>query len=237
MPDVYGRRRRPWGAGLALVAIVLVGVLLGIVIGRATAPNGAPTAAPGHPVTSGVPGLGPAGVVNGIPVGYEHSARGAAQAAGNYLSILGGQLALDRVRLSAVLDQVAEPSSLARLEQGLSAGVDAEEALWGIRTAASQGKRVLLTQTPIAYRVDSYSPEEATVSVWQVVNVGVESRQRLTAFYGIGTATLVWLNGDWRLRNIDAGNQSGDVVPVGLQTPTQTGGVPAKLDGFVPYGG
>lgn len=84
--------------------------------------------------------------------------------------------------------------------------------------------------------MDSYTPAEATVRVWLVTVVGVEDRQRLSAFYGIGSATLTWLDGDWRLRSVDAGSQAGDVVPASPQTPTPTGGVPAKLEGFVPYG-
>jgi hypothetical protein len=69
-----------------------------------------------------------------------------------------------------------------------------------------------------------------------VTNVGVANRQRLTAFFGVGSATLAWLNGDWRLRASDAGSHAGDVVPACLRTPTPTGGVPSLLDGFVPYG-
>jgi hypothetical protein len=47
---------------------------------------------------------------------------------------------------------------------------------------------------------------------------------------------LAWLDGDWRLRAVDAGSGANDVVPASMQTPTPTGGVPAKLNGFVPYG-
>lgn len=235
--DAYRRRGRPWMIGAGLVAVLVMGLVLGLLIGRASAPSSGPGATAGRPATAGVPGVGPGGVANGIPVGYERTALGAAQAAGNYLSALGGRLALDPVRLRAALDLVAEPSSRARLEQGLSASLDTAETLWGMRTAAQQGKQVVLTQTPIAYKVDSYTPDEATVRVWQVLNVGVENRQRLTAFFGIGSATLVWQGGDWRLRNIDAGSQAADVVPAILQTPTPTGGVPRRLEGFMPYGG
>jgi hypothetical protein len=168
-----------------------------------------------------------------VPVGYEHSADGAAQAAGNYLAVLGQ---LDAARATAALDRVAEPSARARLEEGQRSSLQVEEALWGIQAASRQGKRVLLTQTPIAYRVESYTPDEATVRVWLVTVVGVDGRQRLAAFYGIGSATLAWLDDDWRLRAVDAGSQAGDVVPASLQSPTPTGGVPTKLDGFVPYG-
>jgi hypothetical protein len=169
-------------------------------------------------------------------VGYDHSQVGAAQAAGNYLAALGGPLALDPTRATAALDQVAEPSARAGLESSLSKTLQVDEELWGVQTAARDGTPVIFTQTPIAYKVVSYTPVEATIRVWLVVNVGVADRQRLASLYGIGAATLTWFDGDWRLHSIDAGSQPGDVVPAALQTPTPTGGVPPQLNGFVPYG-
>ena len=216
---------------VGLLAALGAGIAIGVGATRLT--TSAPPPSPNHSVTAGVPGAGPVGVAAGVPVGYERSAVGAAQAAGNYLAALGQ---LDPARANQALDQIAEPSARARLEDGQRASLQVEEALWGIETADRQGKRVLLTQTPIAYRLDNYTPDEATVRVWLVTLVGVDDRQRLAAFYGIGSATLAWFDGDWRLRGVDAGSQAGDVVPASLQTPTATGGVPAKLDGFVPYG-
>lgn len=238
VPDVYGRRGRPLGAVLGVALLVAVGMVGGAVLGRLTAPQAnRPPTPTSSPITSDVPGPGPAAVVDGIPVGYPRTREGAAQAAGNYLAALGGRLALDTGRATAALDRIAEPSSRDRLEKGLAASLQGDEALWGIQTAARQGQRVVLTQTPIAYRIDAFTPDEATVRVWLNINVGVDNRQRLAAFFAIGQATLTWLDNDWRLRTFDAGHQEGDVVPACLQTPTATGGVPAKLDGFVPYGG
>jgi len=170
-------------------------------------------------------------------VGYAHSQEGAAQAAGNYMAVLSGPLVRDRSRASAALAQIAEPTARPRLEKDLETASRGYEELWGMQSAIRQGKRVLLTLTPIAYRVDSYTPEEALVRLWVATTAGVENRQRLIALFGISSVTLAWLNGDWRLRNVAAGTREADVIPACLQTPTETGGVPAKLDGFVPYGG
>jgi hypothetical protein len=219
-----------------LLAALLVGLAAGAVVGRFSAPSQPGPTGPDAPMTAGVQGVGPTRVEHGVPVGYVHTSLGAAEAAGNYLAVLGGQLALDPNRLDAALAQVAEPSALVRLEASARSSLQAEEDLWGIRSAAQQGKHVVLTETPIAYRVTAYTLQAATVSVWLVINVGVDGRQRLLAFFGIGSATLTWLAGDWRLRAVDPGTQAGDVVPTSLQTPTTTGGVPAGLDGFVPYG-
>ncbi len=232
----YGRGGGSWVWGLVLLLVLVVGFAVGMGIDRFLLQGPSASGTHGRASTAGVPGVGPSRVVQGIPVGYPHTPEGAAQAAGNYLAVLGGQLALDPGQLKAALDQVAEPSARVRLEQSTTSSLQVEESLWGIQSAAQEGKHVLLMQTPIAYKVDTYTPDEATVSVWLVANVGVENRQRLVAFFGVGSATLAWLDGDWRLRNVDAGSQAGDVVPASLQTPTATGGVPSKLDGFVPYG-
>jgi hypothetical protein len=234
-PDPSGRGGQLRGALLLLA--LLVGVVAGAAVDRFALPGPArPEPASTPAVTAAVPGVGPTRVERGVPIGYVHTPRGAAQAAGNYLAVLGGQLTLDPAALDAALAQVAEPSALARLQASAASSLRVEETLWGIRTAHQRGQPILLTQTPIAYRVDSYAGDLATVSVWFVTNVGVENRQRLVAFFGIGSATLVWLAGDWRLRSVDAGTQAADAVPAGLQTPTETGGVPTKLAGFTAYG-
>jgi len=236
-PDPYGRRRSSWRLVLSLIVVLAVGIAAGTALGRQTAPGQRPSPSPSsQPVTAGVPGVGASRVEADIAVGYQHTPEGAAQAAGNYLAAFGGQLVLDQPRVRAALDQVADPSARSRLDGQLQASLREDERLWGIQTAARQGQRVLLTLTPMAYRVTTYTPDEASVSVWLVVNVGIANRQRLAAFFGVGSATLAWLNGDWRLRILDAGSHAGDVIPACLQTPTPTGGVPALLDGFLPYG-
>ena len=237
-PDVYGRRRSPWRLVLSLFVALAVGLALGTGLGRLTTPGQRPSPPPSTmPATSGVPGAGATRIEAGIPVGYQHTSAGAAQAVGNYLAAFGGQLVLDQAKVKAALDAVADPATRARLESGFHASLQQDEGLWGVQTAARQGQRVLLTLTPIAYRMTTYTPDSATVDVWLVGNVGVADRQRLAAFFGVSSATVAWLNGDWRLRSVDAGSHAGDVIPACLQTPTPTGGVPAQLDGFVPYGG
>jgi hypothetical protein len=234
--DGYGQSGTCRRRGVVLVAVLAIGLATGVVLGRIVLPNPTPSGPTSAPATTGVPGPGASRVAQGVPVGYAHTAQGAAQAAGNYLAVLGGPLALDPGRLQAALDQVADPASRATLQASTQSSLRVEESLWGVQSAAIQGRRVLLTQTPIAYRVDAYTADVASVSVWLVTSVGVENRQRLVAFFGIGSATLAWLDRDWRLRTVDAGSQANDVVPASMQTPTPTGGVPAKLDGFVPYG-
>jgi hypothetical protein len=235
--DRHGQSGGPRRRGLVLVGSLAIGLTAGAAFGRVVLPVAGTSPATSAPATTAaVPGAGPSRVAQGIPVGYAHTAQGAAQAAGNYLAVLGGPLALDPARLQAALDQVADPDARGELEASTQSSLRVEEGLWGVQSAAQQGRHALLTQTPIAYRVDAYTPAVASVSVWLVTSVGVENRQRLVAFFGIGSATLAWLDGDWRLRAVDAGSQANDVVPASMQTPTPTGGVPANLDGFVPYG-
>jgi hypothetical protein len=235
--DRTRRDRRILAIGGMVVAALLIGLAAGAALGRQVLPNSS-RPAPGlaSSATAGVPGVGPTRVARGVPVGYERSARGAAQAAGNYLAVLGGQLALDPVALDAALARVADPSALTRLQASATSSLQVEESLWGILSAHKLGKRVLLTQTPVAYRVDAFALDQATVSVWLVTTVGVENHQRLETFWAVSSATLAWVDGDWRLRSVDAGSPAHDVVPASMQTPTPTGGVPTGLSGFAPYG-
>jgi hypothetical protein len=228
---VYGQGGRSWlwlvGMGLALVIGLGVGLGLGHEVGSG------PSSQPG---TTAVLGIGASRIVAGVPVGYPHTPQGAAEAAGNYLAVLGGPLLLDQAKLDAAIDEMAEPQLRAELKRQSRIGLQYAEQAWGVMTAVRQGRRVLSATTPIAYRLVSYSAEEAKVSVWWMGNVGAASRQRLIALFGISSATLGWDDGDWRLRAYDSGTSSGDVVPALLQLPTPTDGIPAQLDGYVPYG-
>lgn len=217
-----------------LVGALGIGAAIGAGVERVTGPPGASRNAP---VTSGSASAATPASVEGIPLGYPHTPAGAARAAGNYLAALGGRLALDSGAASGALDRLADPGSRSALQQGLTASLQLDERLWGVETAARQGRPVVLTQTPMAYRVTSYTGQRASVELWLVTSVGVENRQRLAAFFGNATAILTWLDGDWRLQAVDLSNAAGNVVPACLQTPTPTGGVPTKLDGFTPYDG
>jgi hypothetical protein len=239
-PDVRGSGK---GSGVVIVLVVCLalGGLAAVAVDRFQARDGAGQASLDCcPRRSAVPpGLNCCPRQSAAVPGYNCCARtpaGAAGAVGSYLSVLGGALALNPSAASTTLDQIADPGARAQLESGLAASRQVEEGLWGVQSAIQQGKQVVLTQTPIAYRVTSYSDQVATVAVWLVTTVGVENRQRLAAFFGNGSATVAWLDGAWRLRAIANGSAAGDVVPACLQTPTPTGGVPAQLDGFVPYG-
>jgi hypothetical protein len=223
-PDASGR-----GQGSRVVVALAICVLLGgvaaVVVDRLPAARPTTTA--------------PSAAGSSVLPGYNCCLRtpeGAAQAVGDYLTTLGGPLALNPTAASAALDKIADPGARDQLETGLAASRRVEEGLWGVQSAAQQRKRIVLTQTPIAYRVTSYSDQVATVAVWLVTTIGVENRQRLAAFFANGSATVAWLDGIWRLRTIANGTAAADVVPACLQTPTPTGGVPQQLDGFTPYG-
>jgi hypothetical protein len=212
---------------IMLVACLALGGLAAVVVDRwhaGAAPALGPAAEPSQSV---LPGYGCC----------PRTPAGAVRAVGIYLTELGGPLGMDPAATGAALGQIADPGARDQLAIGLAASRRVDEGLWGVQSAIQQGKHVVLTQTPIAYRVTSYSDQVATVAVWLVITVGVENRQRLAAFFANGDATVVWLGGAWRLHAITNGSSAADVVPACLQTPTPTGGVPTQLDGFAPYGG
>ena len=239
-PDARGSSK---GSRVAIVLVVCLalGGLAAVVVDRSQTHGGTSSTLDCCPHPAAVPpGLNCCPRTTAVLPGYNCCLRtpaGAAGAVGSYLTELGGPLALDPVAATAALDQIADPGARDQLQSGLAASRRVEESLWGVQSAAQQGKHVVLTQTPIAYRVMSYSDQVATVAVWLVTTVGVENRQRLAAFFANGSATVAWLDGAWRLRAIANGSAAGDAIPACLQTPTPTGGVPSQLDGFTPYGG
>ncbi len=232
-PGAYGGGSRPWPWLVGMGLMLVIGLGAGLGLGHAMLP-GQPSGPSNQPGTAAVLGVGARRVVAGVPVGYPHTPQGAAEAAGNYLAVLGGQLQLDQARLDAAIDEMAEPELQPRLKGDMRAALDDLERAWGVVTAAREGQHVLLTETPIAYRITSYTPKQAIVSVWGVSNVGVAGHQRLTALFGSSSITLAW-DGDWRLRAYNSGTSSLYVVPALLQTPTPTDGIPSQLKGYVPY--
>lgn len=123
-PAAEGERIRASLLAISLLAMLGIGVIVGVAVTRSTTP--APTSPPAQSTTAGVPGAGPRAVAAGVPIGYEHTAAGAAQAAGNYLATIGQ---LDPERAMAALDQVAEPSARARLEAGQRSSLQVVESL------------------------------------------------------------------------------------------------------------
>jgi hypothetical protein len=134
------------------------------------------------------------------PVAEAMSARtteGAVAAATAYVRALDGSVLLDAGELHRTLEQIASESALAALARAY------EQAGTDTRTRLGVGTRpepvVIVRAAPLGYRVESFTLDEATVSIWRVGIVGsgatVEPRQS----WRTQTVSLVWERGDWKV--------------------------------------
>lgn len=176
-------------AKLGPVFAAVVALLAAGVIGWALRGSGSPSAR----VTSiaSPVALGPSRTIDGIPVGFAHSEPGAVAAATSYVrtvsAALGGGYG---ARALAVL--TVPPLSL-------KARSDAQQLQQGEAIVRGRSGVRLTGLWPLGYRVNSYSPTSAEVSVWSH-GVSILGRpERLLSGYVTDTMSLRWAAGDWKV--------------------------------------
>jgi hypothetical protein len=212
-----GRSRLAPALG-ALVALLVV-FALGAAFGRSTAghpsaatpargagPAAAPQAQPGgtgtgaaQPQVPAIPGAGPTRTVDGVPVGYTRSKAGAVAAATNYTAVLSSPVVFDEGRRKRAVAALADPAIAADL-QASTAKTSALLAGALRLPAGSGGSGALLRAIPVAYRVDRYDENAATVSIWQTSLGGSTTGAPIQQSWGITTVDLRWVAGDWKQR-------------------------------------
>lgn len=221
--DLLGpRQRRRGGRVIAagLVALVLLGV--GVVIGRSAAPR--------EPVEErALPGsAGASRVVEGVPVGYLQSEAGAVAAAGNFTRVLGEKANFDPAfgeRAYPIFTVPEVRDDLLRRAQGFAANVEDAAAL-------ANDPGVTLRGVPLGYRVESYTPADATVSVWYAaIGVGTPEVPMSTA-WGTDRLTLVWTDGDWKISAISS---TAGPEPPSNATDSADSTLAASINGFQPF--
>lgn len=173
------------------VAVLLV-LAVGVLIGRVTAPG---SSAPGVPIRSGDPG--PTRLVSGVPVGYAHSREGAVAAALNYGGVSSQEGFLNPARRKVVLGIIAMPAFAREYEKKATPGIAA-----ALRGPLGQGLRAgvptIFESAPLAYRVVSYTPQQAVIVGWGMALSGNTSGLTPQADFQTSTSTVVWSSGDWK---------------------------------------
>jgi hypothetical protein len=105
-----------------------------------------------------------------------------------------------------------------RLEQALPAVVGK------IRTRlASTEAPAEFDGWPLGYRVDTFDPPSATVSIWHLDAAATSALGLMTADYATTTYTLAWVGEAWRI---------SDVRNTGGPTPPQSTASPAQMNAF-----
>ena len=224
--DGFPSRRtlRLGGAAVAAVALLMIGTA----VGRATAGGGGnPPASVSTPpqVSSVVPSwaIGAATMNHAIPVGYAHTRDGAMNAARNYaLALNATPLAVDPAATRAAYATVSTPAfaqrNAAELEQSLAGSA-------AIIAAAHQGHPTRGVPFVLTTRIDRYSTDEVTVTVWGGVVLAVDGVLAPQEVTSEETYTLRWL-GDWQIDDLYEARGPG---VKSLTEPAQTNAMPDEL--------
>ncbi len=205
--------------GYLLAALVLI--VVGVVIGWAT-----DTGEDGDRGADATADVGPTETVNGVPVGYERSREGAVAAALNYATVLARpEFITDAGRRADILEAVATPEAAQRYGREDYTGL----AQTPVYRATREGKPSVWQTTPLGYRVEGYTEDEARVFTWSMAIVGA-GRASPVATFGTGSRRLVWRDGDWKFAG-DVGSTRSGPTPALAETasPTSTEQFRARL--------
>jgi hypothetical protein len=212
---------------------VLAGVVLlaaGFGVGRLSAPA---SSGGQQAKVSGQSGPGPWRVENGVPVGYAHTQEGAVAAATNYVMVKDGPLNAQPDKYLAAIDVMAAPDAKAKLRTDAEKGLAAWQTVFGLTSAAQQGRAVTFRTVPLSYHVDRYDGRTSKVSIWEELFVAIDGARALQETWATTAYTVEWTDGDWRLASVDGGSEGP--VPAIAQNPTGGVQLPPQLKEFKTY--
>ncbi|MFI1718493.1 hypothetical protein [Streptomyces litmocidini] len=232
--DVYGGARRPVRSSRSLITVVGVVVLLVAAIAFANRGGdepadaaGARSGTPGRTAPTAATGVRPVTGKNGaIPTGYSHDDQGAQSAATNYAVALGSAEMFSASTRNEIVHAVYAPSVAAARQNDLDK-VYADKGFLsriGLQDdgSAPQGMTFISRIVPVGARVDSYTDDKATVSVWYSSLFGMAgegSKNPVSEAWYTGSYELQWVDGDWKVTGFD---QKEGPVPVGRDQRAST---------------
>ena len=189
------RRGTRLALGTAAVALLAAGVLIGGRLGASDGDTKAVTVTVA--ARAGDAGSEPAPPPSPRESPLPRSAAGAVVAATTALGALGGETLLVPARLQRALGSVASSAALPDLRRAF--GPAALRAREQLGAGTSPEPVVIVRAAPVGYRVERFTQDAATISVWRVGIVGsgatVEPRQS----WRTETVSLVWERGAWKI--------------------------------------
>lgn len=197
------QRGNRWMVAVAAIAVAFgLGVAAGVfAFGGATRT----TVRSGGGLTVVVPartsGPGPARTQRGVPVGFARTREGAVAAATQYVTLLSGDVILNKQRVRSVLSVIVAPSALGALEQAYEQGVDLARRRLGL--GGTSKPTVVLRSGALGYHVDHYGNGMAAVSVWSVGLAGSSATVAPAQSWSTTLVTLSWTHGDWKLESLE----------------------------------
>lgn len=216
--------RRPGGrrfGRLPFFAAGLVLVLSGFAIGRLAAPSPVERSAePAPPARSEA--VVPAAPVEPSSGEDSRTRQGAARAAAMALSSLAdARLLTDRPGRRAVVSEIAVPAYRAEL---IPLFDGTYQHLAGVLGKPVQDGEVVLKMTPLGFRIEAFSPDRATVAIWQVTLLATPERAPIAA-WSTSRAELIWSGGRWRVERFGADTPG----PTPTVTAPSTAGAPSEF--------
>jgi hypothetical protein len=216
--------RQRWHERRGLLAAGAVLLLGGIGIGLAVGNLGAPDPKPVPGASSQVVGQLPRGTVAvgkggswdvlGMEVGYPRTADGAVAAATNYAAALYGPLLYNQTTRPVIIRAMFAP----QLVNDMLKAADGITALWAESVGVDANGNVIdpKTQQPRpdlflraeyrpeegAYTLESFSADEARVTIWAPYRLGPGSdtdTSQVAVFWSTTSYTVRWIDGDWKV--------------------------------------
>ena len=193
---------------------------------------GATTAAPSA-TGAATSRVGPRRVLDGVPVGYEHSEQGAVASATNYTTVLGGPLVLDPVARRVAIDVLAAPSARSSMQRSYAQAAPLIAKGLGVTEGSADAAQVVLRVIPVGWRVVQYDGSTATVAIWATGVGGAINGTPVREGWGVTTIKLTWADGDWK--ELGATTTDGPVPIADEQTPTAPSELVPKARAFKEY--
>ncbi|MEW2464709.1 hypothetical protein AB0919_06755 [Streptomyces sp. NPDC046994] len=208
--DVYGGARRGRSSSRSLVTVVGVVVLLIAAIAFANRGGGDSSSDSGDnkPNTSATAASGSRPVKSksaGIPSGFAHDQQGAASAAANYAVVLGSDGMFNGAKRHEIVQTLADPKALNRLQSGFDADYTAEllgKIGLNDEGSAPSNSTFVNRTLPVGTKMTSYSASTATVQVWCSGLFGLtgeNSTNPVTSSWFTVTVKLSWTRSDWKV--------------------------------------
>jgi hypothetical protein len=190
-PNRSGTNRR------APIFVCLPALVVGLLLGRALSPSDPERAA--APADAAA-----ARSIAGVPVGFPHTAAGAAGAVASYQRAFATPAILRPGVLRARIEAVATPDYAGAMLAANSPGAQ-RLATGALGIGIRHGVQTLYEAVPIGYRIESYRPERARVLTWGFTLLGNASTVEPSAYFGLSHTEVVWMDGRWMIAETQAG--------------------------------
>lgn len=147
-----------------------------------------------------------------------HTRAGSVAAAARAITAFAGSVLLDPTRLRQVVARIAASSSRPQLTEAFEEASAQTRAKLGAGTVPRPV--ILLRAVPIGYRIERYSPEDATVAVWYVGVVGSGATVQPQQSWRTQTVNLVWEHGGWKVASFASSTGPTPALATESDTPT-----------------